>query len=66
MLNPEYVDFNKGIVKIGFTDDDADAALNIYLSEADAWRLHEMIVSQCNMKAKENRSYTAYQFDPTF
>lgn len=56
MLNPEFCDYNAGRIKLGFTDDDANHVLTVYLSEDDAWKLHEMIMRKCNMKAKENRT----------
>ena len=66
MLNVEFCDYNAGKIKIGFTDDNADHCLTVYLNESDAWKLHEMIVSKCNMKAKENRSSSEKEYDPKF
>lgn len=66
MLNPESVDYNRGKVKLTFTDDAVDNAVIIYLNENDAWRLAQSIIGQCNMEAKKKRSITQEQFDKTF
>lgn len=55
MLNPECVDYSRGKIKIVFTDDAVDHALTIYLTEEDAFRLHEMLLNKTNWKAKEER-----------
>lgn len=61
MLNPECVDYSRGKIKIVFTDDAVDHALTIYLTEEDAFRLHEMLLNKTNWKAKEERQS---QHDP--
>lgn len=66
MLNPESCDYNRGIIKLLFTDENAKPATVIYLTEEAAWRLHEMIQNSCNMKAREKRSKKQEQFDPSF
>lgn len=67
MLNPESVDYNQRIVRILFTDENCYEAVKIYLSETDAWRLHEMIQRQLNFVDKERlRGVNSEKFDPTF
>lgn len=66
MLNPESVDYNNGKVKLLFTDENADEAIKIYLTEGDAWRLHGIIQRQCNMLAKQKRTSLDDKFDITF
>ena len=55
MLNPEYVDWVNGNVKIGFTDEDAEQVLEIILQESDGFKLHKMLLEKTNMIAKNNR-----------
>jgi hypothetical protein len=66
MLNPESVDYNAGIVRLLFTDEQANPVLKVYLSENDAWRLSEQIRDRCNMLAKKDRRHTDEKFDPNF
>lgn len=66
MLNPESVDYNRGRVCLLFTDENAESNVKIYLSEDDAWRLHQMIQDTCNWKAKEKRSSSNEKYDATF
>ena len=49
MLNPECVDYSQGKIKIVFTDEAVDQALTIYLTQEDAFRLHEMLLHKTNM-----------------
>lgn len=53
-LNPESVDINQSRVKIEFTDSEGDKVLCIYLSEKDAWELHNMLNYKLNMKYKRS------------
>ena len=60
MLNPERVDLLNeksafGNVEIEFTDDNADSALTIVLSESDAGNLAHMILEKCSYAAKKKR-----------
>lgn len=66
MLNPEGVDYNKGKVKITFSDDDGESVIKIYLAEDDAWKLHQMIQDRCNMPAQRRRTSSDENFDPKF
>lgn len=66
MLNPESVDYSRGKIKLTFTDENADSMVKIYLTEEDAWKLHQMIQDRCNMPARRTRTEADEKFDPMF
>ena len=66
MLNPECVDYNRGKIKVVFTDDAVDHALTIYLTEEDAFRLANMLLNKTNYLAKNERSPKDEEYDCRF
>lgn len=66
MLNPEFCEYNSGKVKVGFTDDNADHCLTLYLSEKDAQDMAEMIISTIGNSKHKDGSKKREQFDANF
>lgn len=61
MLNPEYIDwedtYGNSVIKVGFSDDNAEPVIEITLSLDDAMKLSKMLQESTNMKARIAHGY---------